>query len=62
MLETTDLLHIAWFLLLVFVVHHAVPSGLLAAGVFDEAVGLELLEDAVDGGLGNAPVSFDFRS
>ena len=41
---------------------NAVPTGLLAAGVFDEAVGLELAEDAVDGGLGNAPVSFDFRS
>ena len=60
MLETTDLLHIAWFLLLVFVVHHAVPAGFLAAGVLDEAVGLELPEDAVDGGLGEMGPFHDF--
>ena len=35
-----------------------VPSGLLAAGVLDEALGLEQLEDAVDGGLGD----FNLRS
>ena len=28
---------------------HPVPAGFLAAGVFDEALVLELLEDAVDG-------------
>ena len=60
MLETTDLLHIAWFLLLIFVVDHAIPAGFLAAGVLDEAVGLELLEDAVDGGLGEMGPFHDF--
>ena len=39
---------------------NAVPSGLLAAGVFDEAVGLELAEDAVDGGLGEMGPFHDF--
>ena len=41
-------------------VHHAVPSGLLAAGVLNEAVGLELAEDAVDGGLGEMGPFHDF--
>ena len=62
MLETTDLLHIAWFLLLVFVVHHAIPSGLLAAGVFDEAVFLEFGEDAVDGGLGDTSIFLNVKA
>ena len=53
MLETTDLLHIAWFLLLVFMVDHAIPSGLLAAGVFDEAVALKLFQIAGDRAFGD---------